>query len=1027
MDNYRIVEYDHSYAESVADMWNSSSENWGGYDTELTARDIIEEHENSSHINVYLALDGNKVIGYCSFSEYKEDEGALYIPLLNVRPDYHGKKVGKALVLKAVNRTIELGWPRLDLYTWPGNTKAVPLYKKCGFFWEKRDDTTHLMNFIPTVIHTEAIKEYFNNIDWYQDSKRAIRVEPDGEKINDFSHYRYVWEKKGEYLKVEFERRGRGIRLIETNDLLISAEVEDYQLVFGKEYEIKYNIINKSGKELNIELSGKNDKNIKFSFEKKIKVIGKQTITGTFYVNEIKEKQNHWRTHPSVTTEIYINGKKAVFKLGIEPKFPVGLNLVLPEHEIFSGEESTCYLDIENGYKERVEVELNLINTDNIKFKDSSLFISLNPMEKRSLKLQYILSKYHFYREDILIKIKLKNEEFRYRREITAPFRGRDTHFSGENQGEWVLCNGNYMATLSKINNEIKVYTIKKEEERVYFMYPRFGKPFTLEFSKKRADKVEFFQEKDQIGLKAWYKSREYDGLNFISILILHSDGILENYYEVENNGFDTEKEIWVSQNIYYKLVDALFPTNDGIIKIKGTDSMYIGSWDLDSVSENWFFNQGDVTWGLAWPEDSQLISHEWYFSIDTKLGTIKKGEVKRSGSVYLARNVYRNWQDFRSFALKNTNPPLFKQRDKFDIEINGGNPFIKGKFRVRMKEYRKSNLAGVIDISSEKNGFKAIRKELNRQNSGKEINLEVLYGNNVLRDQLIIEVDTNSKSFSKKKTIFNIQGENKITKSRGKEKGLDTYIVDNGIVKMKVAPEFSAALYSIEYNGNQWLDSSFPEAGPRSWWSPWSGGIITRPDKLKNVTLQDSAREAKFVSIKDNYGTTWSGISSNILISGNKDFDGLEIKQYFLLLPGLPLILVTAEVIQNTGYYLNRKFITEVFLTTDQHIKDSLFINKDGENELVKYKAGRVEYEIESKASQFYGGTNRNEGIQIYHTGDDPIIGMTNIDILGCYIINRVFAPDRTRNFLPPTFLIFNESSIADRCLLDLKNISFK
>jgi hypothetical protein len=77
-------------------MWNKSSVSWGGSNVVTTEEDIIQEHESSIHLNVYLAVDGDEVVGYCSFSEYKEDEGALYIALLNVRPDYHGKKVGVA-------------------------------------------------------------------------------------------------------------------------------------------------------------------------------------------------------------------------------------------------------------------------------------------------------------------------------------------------------------------------------------------------------------------------------------------------------------------------------------------------------------------------------------------------------------------------------------------------------------------------------------------------------------------------------------------------------------------------------------------------------------------------------------------------------------------------------------------------------------------------------------------------------------------------------------------------------------------
>jgi len=249
----RIVEFNPSYAKGVADMWNRSADGWNGSARNRTEETVLREHENSSHLNVFLAVKGEEVIGYCSLDEYTHDEGALYINTLNVRPDYHGKKVGKLLVLTAVKRTIELGWPRLDLYTWPGNTKAIPLYKKCGFFWEKRDNTTHLMNFIPTVLKTGAISSFFETADWYDDSTRIIEIKPDGRRENKFDYFEYCWEKDGKKLRVEFERTGRGMRLIETDDYLISMTLlHGHEMVFGRSYKVAFDVVNKSGQPLNV-------------------------------------------------------------------------------------------------------------------------------------------------------------------------------------------------------------------------------------------------------------------------------------------------------------------------------------------------------------------------------------------------------------------------------------------------------------------------------------------------------------------------------------------------------------------------------------------------------------------------------------------------------------------------------------------------------------------------------------------------------------------------------------------------------
>jgi len=62
------------------------------------------------------------------------------------------------------------------------------------------------MNFIPTVLKTEAIMDYFKDTDWYNDSKRVIEVKPDGKKENGFDYFEYIWEKSGKALRAEFER-----------------------------------------------------------------------------------------------------------------------------------------------------------------------------------------------------------------------------------------------------------------------------------------------------------------------------------------------------------------------------------------------------------------------------------------------------------------------------------------------------------------------------------------------------------------------------------------------------------------------------------------------------------------------------------------------------------------------------------------------------------------------------------------------------------------------------------------------------
>ncbi len=98
----QIVEYEDRFAAEVAKMWNKSKEAWGG--SVKTEEQIIDQHRSTDNLHTFLAVHNDEVVGYCGLSVYKEDVGSLYIPLLNVRPDFHGKKVGK-LKLHVLLRT----------------------------------------------------------------------------------------------------------------------------------------------------------------------------------------------------------------------------------------------------------------------------------------------------------------------------------------------------------------------------------------------------------------------------------------------------------------------------------------------------------------------------------------------------------------------------------------------------------------------------------------------------------------------------------------------------------------------------------------------------------------------------------------------------------------------------------------------------------------------------------------------------------------------------------------------------------
>jgi len=1038
IDDIKILEYNPSFAKAVADMWNRSSEGWNGSIMNRTEETVLREHENASHLNVFLAVKGEEVIGYCSLDEYFLDEGALYINTLNVRPDYHGKKIGKLLVLTAVNRAIELGWLRLDLFTWPGNTKAVPLYKKCGFFWEKRDNTTHLMNYIPTVLKTEAISDFFETADWYEDSTRVIEIKPDGRRENKFDYFEYSWEKNGKTLRVEFERTGRGMRLIETDDYLISMTVQDHELVFGRSYKVRYNVVNKSGKPLNVTIKGCNDKNIVFNLECSVNVENHEVIEDSFFVGEVKTEQNPNQTYPAVASEILINGKKAFFKVGIFPVYPAKFNLHIPGNECYIGVKSECYLEIENKFSENAVFELNLPERDGIKFEQSKYKIELEANGRNTLEIPYILDDFIYYSAVISAIATLKSgETIPFEKEINAAFRGRSSIMWGENENYCEIINGPFNAVLSKQSNMLSIHRLYGDSFSIYWSYPRLGKPFSIEFSKKKPDDIQCSREDDKVVLKAIYSSQDFKGLQLASICKLSAGGIAEHYYELKNIGnTQTSDDIWLSDTFMLFLYKGVIPYDGRFIELDDTLHGSTSYWNSDKITENWLFAYGDkMTRGICWYKEEKVKFDNRNMFFEHNFGRLPAGACIRTKPVIVALGAFNDWQDFREFALKRVLNEKPSTTEHLYLTADNGNPFVNDNFKVSLKDFKNGYLSGEFILSSENKIFQEQSMKLDEDDNLNEVIFDINSGsyfdNNITsrsNDIINLTVDTSSFTLNKKIAVF-FKKPCEIKTNRYMADSLNVLSADNGIITIKTSPDFSYSLFSLIYKEQEWLDTSFPSPGLKSWWNPWVGGINLIISGISTASMLEESRQADFVELKDVLGNTWKGIRNVVNIQKNELYKGLKVGIYFLMLPGIPVVCCMTGVVQKTGRYLNRvSFINECFLKTSDKIKESWITFEDGKKEMFKLKAGKEERYISAGSTAMYGSDARNERLLIFADNKklDFDVGVNNTLIMA-EVAYKAQVKNDDRIFTPPFFLIFSDNYLSYDVLKDLKNIEFK
>ena len=1030
MEEIKIVEYTPAYARAVSEMWNRSVEGWNGEPVGRTEETVLREHENSINLQVFLVLCGDEAVGYCSFSKYAADSGALYIPLLNVRPDFHGRKVGKALVLTCVRRTIELGWPRLDLYTWPGNTKAVPLYKKCGFFWEERDDTTHLMNFIPTVLQTEAVMDYFKEADWYDDSTRLIEVKPDGRKVNGFDFLGYSWEKDSKKLRVEFERTGRGLRLIETDDYLICAGIEGHHLVFSRGYQVNYEIVNKTGRPLEIGIEGRNDQNISFAMSRSVTVAERAVVTGDFFVEAISEEQNVWRTHPSVVAELTINGKKALFKMGIVPKYPAVLNIVIPGEECFPGRDGLCYLDIESNLEEEAVFALALPEAPGLTWGETHLRAAVKAKARVSIGLNYrLFESTSFYAETAVTAQTSSGITLEFRRALGACFRGYTGALFQQTEKTWEIANGPYTVKLEINNNTLKPARLHGDLHGTMWAFPKLGKPFSPEFSRKKPDAVECYPEGGAMVLRASYSSDDFQGLRLISIAKLYAHGILQHYYEVHNESDrETPQAILLSDTLRHDMSGAVMPYDGRFLEIGDAIEGALTHWDSEKLSENWVFSYGkSITRGLTWDPRDKINFDSWSMYFEHDLGSLPAGARVQTRPITLAMDLFYDWRDFRSFAIQARCAEIALGSDDVEILINGGNPFVTEEYTIKLADQKSRGLQGRVVVSSAASAFDPQTILVDEKTA--EVDLRARAPQEASVDTLGVQIDDGTAEYTRQAAVF-AKRTGEVRTGMALESGLEACYAENGVLTIKAAASFAPTLYSLTAYGEEWLDSPFPNPwSAKSWWNPWIGGIETILHEISGYSLMRENIQTETADLLDKLGNAWRGIRIGVAVAKNEKYKGLVMNHYFLLLPGSNVMCHTTEIRQHTGKFLQAVPMFKMcFFKTGGDLSQSQVSWESRRSGRLKLKAGSESRFVSADLPVVYGSGERERRLLLY---SDPV-GLyafpgVNNQIIGAELESRLTAADGESVFTPPLFLIFTKENLTAEMLQGLRKVRFQ
>ena len=395
----KITVYRPSMAAQAAEMFNAFNEIWPGgfrggipYD-EQHVRDWLD---NTSAIADLIAVDpeGNPV-GYCGLYPHYRDAHAAYISILGVHPKVLGKKFGKRLLLKAIEIATEKGIQRMDLNTWSGNLKAMPLYKKVGLFWVP-DTSVYMQNYLPGLFQIPLAKEWFSiHHDWYTTFKRELHQAPDKYTVDGMEVYTYTFEAGDDRLSAHVDRYGWGFSSIESvlrgKRIAMKTNLRSHDIFIGVPNALTIEIENETGEDVPVALLVEPFKGLKLTeaFPRSFLVKNgeKIEITREFIVDsDVTVFESYNRASEVIKSVITIKDQPIELYTGgkIRPAVTItsqGMYKIAP-----SGKVTTVYLDVINNTKKELTGKID-VDIEGVPDSQSTLTVHLSSQEVSGIEI----------------------------------------------------------------------------------------------------------------------------------------------------------------------------------------------------------------------------------------------------------------------------------------------------------------------------------------------------------------------------------------------------------------------------------------------------------------------------------------------------------------------------------------------------------------------------------------------------------------------------------------------------------------
>lgn len=931
----KIVEFRNKDAPKLAELLNSFDAEglWPGGFTggvPFTAERVLASFPAGvKNICILISTHRGKFTGICSLHPHSEDAEAAYIGVFGVHPDYLGKGHGKALILRSLKIATDNNLRRVDLDTWAGNLRAVPLYKKSGMFWVP-ETSVHMQDFIPGILNFPLAREFFKKHDWYSSQIRKLELVPDQIKLGEMEVFPYEFSADRDHLKVWVDKYGRSIvgieQTVDGKHLRIMCRLKDHKVIAGVEHEFIIEMTNdtKSTLQGSVFLSGFEGLDFTAHPPESFKMENGTSINlrAKFRVNAETEVPDISRKQKAIRASLVINSELIPFEIGMR---------ILPLLEFKTYPDSITVTPGTTG-----KIQLNVFNNSKEHFKGNVFVIDEDQklsLSKIAIPIEVPPKSYSGFNVNIKVeddqptslmplelfargKVKGAYIETRTERiyvKCLTPG-GIVTSLEKKEQGKLVIVENEDLAAYVQLRGALLEVTYKNASygrQEVWLrggfgVGPPFGFVRPIDYEHKVIRKPESLDlvlsglHPDKPGVKMMRILTFYAGASLIKekIRIVNMNPEVTYKLDVRINGMNPRT------NVYTMIVPLKDIMEHEMLEFPVSESDL--PTDPKNYKESWICYQNqaqDFCFGQIWSNEKLSkvrIGEQSLFAPEYSLGQVKPGQSACTSELYYV--VERgNWQAIRRKwqSLIEKKIPLeekhLESKPLFNVELAESIFYDKTELRTQLKvvNFRSKEATGKMVLIPPR-GWKIDPSKIEFKKVGinnpftADVSLfspsKAKLG--IYSGTIDFYTDRQAIQFPLDLCVLSRIANHSPTVVSYKEEDKAVHKVANGLLEFKASAEYAGCLFSLSRKKevNQ-LGSGFPRVGTKVFLENYTGGIraLYLSDRFDFQKSKSHEEQYKAESVEEG---KWKGVEFSFESKQQEEIKGVVGSVSYLTLP---------------------------------------------------------------------------------------------------------------------------------------------